>query len=243
VTTSIASSVSSHVVFPETQTSSRRLYYVIKRGMDVAMAAALLVLLSPLMLLIAALIRMDSPGPTLFVQTRIGSRRRSSDGTTRWDVCPFQFYKFRSMIVDADPSLHQAHIAAFVAGREEVDEEGRPAIKVLRDPRLTRVGRVLRKWSLDELPQLVNVLKGEMSLVGPRPVPGYEVGAYQEWHYGRLAATPGMTGLWQVKGRCELSFDEMIRLDLDYVRKQSLAMDLKILVLTIPAMLSRRGAE
>ena len=147
------------------------------------------------------------------------------------------------MVVDADPALHRAHIAAFVAGRTEVDKEGRPTIKVPDDPRLTRVGRVLRRWSLDELPQLVNVLKGDMSLVGPRPVPDYEVGAYQEWHYGRLAATPGMTGLWQVKGRCELSFDEMIRLDLDYVRKQSLALDLKILVLTVPAMLSRRGAE
>ncbi len=235
--------VSSRVVFPETQTRSRRVYYATKRGMDMGMAAALLVLLSPLMLLIAALIRLDSPGPILFVQTRIGSRRRSNDGTPRWEAIPFQFYKFRSMVVDADPALHQAHIAAFVAGRTEVDEEGRPAIKVPNDPRLTRVGRVLRKWSLDELPQLVNVLKGEMSLVGPRPVPGYEVGAYQEWHYGRLAAPPGVTGLWQVKGRCELSFDEMIRLDLDYVREQSLALDFKILVLTIPAMLSRRGAE
>jgi lipopolysaccharide/colanic/teichoic acid biosynthesis glycosyltransferase len=147
------------------------------------------------------------------------------------------------MVEDADSSLHEAFCKAFVEGRIESLDGDESAFKLARDPRVTRVGRLLRKTSLDELPQLVNVLKGEMSLVGPRPVPTYEVAGYQTWHCERLAALPGITGLWQIKGRGRVTFEEMIRMDIDYVRNRSLWLDIKILVFTIPAVLSGRGAE
>ena len=209
-----------------------------KRTLDAALAAALLVLLAPLMALIALLIRLDSPGPTFFVQKRVGARRRSRNGRVVWEVRHFPFYKFRSMAHNADPSLHRDYIRAFVRGR--VDGAG--AFKLTHDPRITRVGRALRRTSLDELPQLINVLKGDMSLVGPRPVPTYEVAEYQAWHYERLAALPGITGIWQTQGRCQVPFEEMVRMDIDYVRRQSLWLDAQLLLLTIPAVLSGRGA-
>jgi lipopolysaccharide/colanic/teichoic acid biosynthesis glycosyltransferase len=125
----------------------------------------------------------------------------------------------------------------------QASDEGGPKFKLSNDPRVTRVGHILRKTSLDELPQLVNVLKGEMSLVGPRPLPTYEVAEYQAWHRERLAALPGITGLWQVQGRCEVTFEEQVQMDIEYVRNQSLWQDIKILLSTIPAVVSGRGAE
>jgi lipopolysaccharide/colanic/teichoic acid biosynthesis glycosyltransferase len=221
----------------------RALYFRCKRWLDVVLATLLLVLVSPLMLLIAVLIKLDTPGPVIFVQERVGARRRRRDGRTVWDIRNFPFYKFRSMIQDADPSIHQAHIKAYVEGYVGTSNAGRAKFKLTDDPRVTRVGRILRQASLDELPQLVNVLKGEMSLVGPRPVPPYEVAEYQPWHCERLATLPGITGLWQVNGRCQVSFEEQIRMDIEYVHNQSLWLDLRILFLTIPAVLSGRGAE
>jgi lipopolysaccharide/colanic/teichoic acid biosynthesis glycosyltransferase len=148
------------------------------------------------------------------------------------------------MLHKADESVHQAYIRAFVAGSLGKPDESQTPYKLTGDPRVTRVGRILRKTSLDELPQCFNVLRGEMSLVGPRPVPVYEVAEYREaWHHERLATLPGITGLWQVKGRCQVAFEDMIRLDLEYVRNQSLWLDLKIMFLTIPAALSGQGAE
>jgi lipopolysaccharide/colanic/teichoic acid biosynthesis glycosyltransferase len=147
------------------------------------------------------------------------------------------------MVTDADPAVHEAYIRDFVAGRVQASPETGGKFKLTNDPRVTRVGRILRKFSLDELPQLLNVLKGDMSLVGPRPVPPYEAAQYGNGHRRRLAAIPGITGLWQVKGRCLVSFEEMIHMDLEYVRNASLLLDLKILLLTIPAVLSTRGAE
>jgi lipopolysaccharide/colanic/teichoic acid biosynthesis glycosyltransferase len=217
-------------------------YFAVKRCIDVVLSSILLLLLSPLMLLIVIAIRLDSPGPIIFGQERVGVRRRSDKESSRWEVRSFRFYKFRSMATDADSSLHEAHIASYVSGQLEGNSSGKSKFKLPSDPRITRVGRILRKSSLDELPQLVNVLKGDMSLVGPRPVPLYEVAHYQEWHYERLTALPGITGLWQVNGRCDLSFDEMIRLDLEYSRHQSLKTDAWILILTIPAVLRARGA-
>lgn len=214
-----------------------------RRCLDVVLATTLLLLLSPLLLLIALLIKLDSRGPVIFVQERVGARRRSEGGRTVWEIQNFQVYKFRTMVRDADQTKHQAYIEAFVNGRLETSDGPGPKFKLTGDPRVTGVGRILRKTSLDELPQLVNVLRGEMSLVGPRPVPTYEVAGYQAWHRERLAALPGITGLWQVKGRGQVSFEEMIRLDIAYVRHQSLWLDLKILVLTIPAVLAGRGAE
>jgi lipopolysaccharide/colanic/teichoic acid biosynthesis glycosyltransferase len=151
----------------------------------------------------------------------------------------FQFYKFRTMVHNADQSLHQKFIQAFVEDRLDTTR----IVKLTDDPRVTGIGRILRRISLDELPQLFNVLKGDMSLVGPRPVPIYEAAAYQEWHRERLAALPGITGLWQVEGRGRASFTEMVQMDIAYVRNQSLLLDVKLLLFTIPAALSRRGAE
>lgn len=218
----------------------RSLYFSCKRCVDVVLATLLLILLSPLMLLIAVLVRLDTPGPVIFVQERVGARRRSRDGRTIWEIRHFPFYKFRSMVRDADQSVHQAYIKAYVEGRVGPSDA---KFKLTDDPRVTRVGQILRKTSLDELPQLVNVLKGEMSLVGPRPLPTYEVAQYQPWHRERLAALPGITGFWQVKGRCQVSFEEQIHMDIEYVRNRSLWLDIKILFLTIPAVLSGRGAE
>jgi lipopolysaccharide/colanic/teichoic acid biosynthesis glycosyltransferase len=220
----------------------RRIYFICKRCMDVLLAASLLVLLAPLLLIIAVLIKLDSPGPVIFAQERVGARRRYKDGRAIWEIRNFPFYKFRSMVHGADQSLHQMYIKAWVEGRVEASGTAGVKFKLHNDPRVTRVGRILRKTSLDELPQLVNVLKGEMSLVGPRPVPTYEVVEYETAHYDRLAALPGITGLWQVKGRCQVSFEDMIRMDVDYVRNQSLWLDIKILFLTIPAVLSGKGA-
>lgn len=222
----------------------RTFYYQCKRCMDLALSIIALIICAPLLLAIAILIVLDTPGSIFFVQERVGSRRRSVNGHTVWKVRNFPVYKFRSMVQDADESMHQAFIKAFVAGTVEESDLPRAKFKLTNDPRVTRVGRILRRTSLDELPQLFNVLRGEMSLVGPRPVPEYEVAEYREaWHLGRLATLPGITGLWQVKGRCQVSFEDMIHLDLEYVRHQSLWLDLKILFLTIPAVLSGKGAE
>jgi lipopolysaccharide/colanic/teichoic acid biosynthesis glycosyltransferase len=195
------------------------------------------------MALIAILIKLDSAGPALFKQERVGTRRNVKDGAVTWQVRTFVIYKFRTMVQNADSSVHEQHIQAFVEGQVTGSENSQAKFKLNNDPRVTRVGRFLRKTSLDELPQLFNVIKGEVSLVGPRPVPVYEAAQYQPWHRERLAALPGVTGLWQISGRCALSFDEMIWLDIDYVRNQSLWLDLKIMALTIPAVLSGRGAE
>jgi lipopolysaccharide/colanic/teichoic acid biosynthesis glycosyltransferase len=231
------------VIISDTEAQRQTFYFACKRALDLVLAAALLLLLSPLLLLIAVLVKLDSSGPALFVQQRVGARRRVSEGRTIWEIQSFPCYKFRSMVRDADQSLHQDFIKAFAAGRIETSPEVGSKFKLTDDPRVTRVGRILRKTSLDELPQLVNVLRGEMSLVGPRPVPTYEVTEYQGHHYERLAALPGITGLWQVKGRSQVSFDNMIDLDIEYVRNKSLWLDMKILVSTIPAVLSARGAE
>jgi lipopolysaccharide/colanic/teichoic acid biosynthesis glycosyltransferase len=220
----------------------RRVYFLFKRTLDLVLATCLLILLFPFMLLIGVLIKLDSPGPVLFVQERVGVRRRIQNGRSYWEIRPFRFFKFRSMIQGADQSIHRAHVKAFVEGRLERAANGAAGFKLGKDPRVTRVGRILRKTSLDELPQLVNVLRGEMSFVGPRPVPPYEVAAYQPWQHERLAAIPGVTGLWQVQGRCELTIDDMVRLDVEYIHKQSIWLDVKILFLTIPAVLSGRGA-
>lgn len=230
-------------VIPERATWANDLFFVTKRLLDVVIASSMLLLLAPVLLIIALLIKLDDPGPVIFAQDRVGARRRGKGARAAWEIQTFRVYKFRSMVHNADETIHQAYIKAFVNGSAQAAEAGGPKFKLRNDPRITRVGRVLRKTSLDELPQLVNVLKGEMSLVGPRPVPMYEVAEYQDWHRERLAALPGITGLWQVKGRCQVSFEGMIQLDIEYVRRKSLWLDLWLLLLTIPAVLNGRGAE
>jgi lipopolysaccharide/colanic/teichoic acid biosynthesis glycosyltransferase len=219
------------------------LYHLGKRCLDVILASLALIVLLPLLLLITVLILLDSPGPVVFTQKRVGAKRQRLGRQAIWMIQDFTMYKFRSMVENADPSVHEAYIREFVEGRAQATEESGGKFKLTNDPRVTRIGHFLRKYSLDELPQLVNVLKGDMSLVGPRPVPPYEVACYGNGHHKRLAALPGITGYWQVKGRCQVSFEEMIRMDLEYLRNASFGYDLKILFLTIPAVISRRGAE
>lgn len=218
-------------------------YYRSKRCLDVILAGLVLILLFPLLLLIAVLIRLDSPGPAVFTQKRVGTKRQWLGRQAIWVIQEFTMYKFRSMVQNADSSVHEAYIRDFVEGHARPSLESGGKFKLTKDARVTRIGRLLRMFSLDELPQLLNVLKGDMSLVGPRPVPPYEVACYENRHHKRLAALPGITGYWQVKGRCQVSFEEMVAMDLEYIRNASFAYDLKILFLTIPAVLSRRGAE
>lgn len=217
---------------------SKRLYLRIKRLMDVTLSFILLILLSPILLLLALLIKLDSPGPVIFAQERMGHDWRSRTQHR------FILYKFRSMYHNCDESVHREHVDERIRGQKGARSSSHDArlAKLTNDGRVTRVGRILRRTSLDELPQLWNVLRGEMSLVGPRPVPLYEVAAYEPWHKQRLQATAGITGLWQVKGRGTATLDEMARLDIEYINRQSLLLDLKILLLTIPAVISGRGA-
>ena len=207
----------------------------VKRAMDVLGSALALILLSPLFLAIAIAIKLSSPGPVIFRQRRIG----------RYGV-PFTMLKFRSMHVANDPTIHKQFVTRFIAGDAApaaTDANGAAVYKITKDPRLTRIGALLRKTSLDELPQFLNVLRGEMSLVGPRPPIVYELEAYDVWHRRRLLeAKPGITGLWQVNGRSRIRFDEMVRLDLRYARTWSLWLDIKILLKTPFAMFSGAGA-
>jgi len=217
-------------------------YHLIKRCFDVAGAVLLVAASLPFLVVIALLIRLDSRGPVLYRQERMGSRSQRDNGERVWRLQPFVLFKFRTMFADVDSSLHRKHIEAFVGGRLEPSSASSAGFKLNADPRVTRIGSILRRTSLDELPQLFNVIKGDMSLVGPRPVPLYEVALYQDEHRERFAALPGITGLWQVSGRCDVSFEEMIELDTTYVRRQSLWLDMKILLLTIPAVIGGRGA-
>ncbi len=221
----------------------KALYFDLKRVFDFILAALLLLFLAPVLLVLVLAIKLDSAGPALFVQERVGVRKRCRSGLVIWEIDTFRFYKFRSMYKDADQSLHKAYVARWINGQAEDSGDSKARYKLSHDPRVTRVGAFLRKTSLDELPQLLNVLKGDMSLVGPRPVPTYEVGHYQQANYERLAALPGMTGLWQVKGRGHVSFEEQVRLDIEYIYRQSLWFDFKLMVLTIPAVLQSRGAK
>ena len=221
--------------------ASRTFYPFAKRTTDVVLTTVLLTVLAPLLAITAVAVKLDSRGPVLFSQERIGTRRVRQDGRTRWRLERFKLYKFRSMIVDADPGVHERHIAA-IANPGESGPSGTESIKLERDPRITRVGRYMRVTSIDELPQLINVLRGEMSLVGPRPVPPYELTRYGTEHMQRFTVLPGISGLWQVRGRCALPFWEMVSCDLEYAEKQSLWTDLKIMVRTLPAVISMRGA-
>ncbi|MDI6711722.1 MAG: sugar transferase [Anaerosomatales bacterium] len=194
----------------------------IKRVFDLVVASVIVLIGMPVWLLVALAIKLDSPGPVLYKQERIGRGGR-----------PFGMYKFRSMFRDADARL---------AELEAANEADGPLFKIKDDPRVTRVGKVLRRYSIDEFPQLINVLKGEMSLVGPRPPLPREVEAYGDREWQRMQVLPGMTGLWQVSGRSHLTFDEMIRLDLFYIENWSVAFDIALLVRTLPAVLAAHGA-
>jgi exopolysaccharide biosynthesis polyprenyl glycosylphosphotransferase len=204
--------------------SIRGVNYLVKRSIDLMIALIVLIVMAIPIGIIALLISRDSPGPVLYRAERIG---RNGVG--------FTLFKFRCMIVGADEQR-----AELLAARG-ADQDPR-LFKLQDDPRLTRIGRVLRRWSLDELPQFVNILRGEMSVVGPRPQLSEEVARYEDWHHQRLLVTPGLTGLWQINGRSNLTFDEMVRLDLYYAEHWSPWLDLKIVLRTAPAVLTGRGA-
>jgi lipopolysaccharide/colanic/teichoic acid biosynthesis glycosyltransferase len=221
----------------------RRVRAAVKRSFDFVAAGTLLMILAPLFLVVSVAIRLDSRGPAFFHQDRVGAKPRFRSGVTEWEARTFQVHKFRSMAADSDDSAHQDYITAFVEGSAEESGKEGSTFKLVDDPRVTRLGRLLRKTSIDELPQLLNVLAGDMSLVGPRPVPIYEARQYETWQMERLHARPGMTGYWQVYGRGQVTFEEMMRMDIFYVRNQSLFLDLKLLALTVPAVVSGRGAE
>ena len=243
----------------------RHYYLAAKRLLDLAGSLLLIALLAPLFAVIYLCIKLDSPGPALFRQTRAGEnrrrrkRRRAGQPATglrgerrlgadrrQKDLYgkPFVMYKFRTMVDGADCAIHREYTEHFI--RHDAPGYG-PAsgahlFKIEQDPRITRVGRFLRRTSLDELPQLFNVLAGDMSLVGPRPPIPYEVEHYQAWHRWRLSTRPGITGLWQVLERSRVSFDDMVRLDLHYIEHMSLGLDLKILLATPWAAISGKGA-
>lgn len=216
-------------LFREPLSSSAR---ILKRTFDLIFAALAITLLLPVWLLIALLIKLDSKGPVFYTQERVGM-----DGRL------FLLYKFRTMKAGADSELHREYQRAFIAGRAEANlgNETKPTYKLKADPRITRIGKLLRRISLDEVPQLLNVLSGDMSLVGPRPPIPYEVEAYELWHRKRLDMKPGLTGLWQVSGRNRLPFEEMVRLDLFYIENWSLLLDLKIILRTGFVMLGGEG--
>ena len=215
--------------------SRKRMPLVIKRVMDVAGSAALLLALSPLLATIAAIIKLTSKGPVIFEQERLG----------RFGA-RFKCLKFRTMFTNNDPKIHQEFIQQFISGKEECGKENesqQAVYKIINDPRVTPIGALLRKTSLDELPQFWNVLRGEMSLVGPRPPVPYEFEIYDIWHRRRvLDIKPGVTGLWQVSGRSRTRFDDMVRLDLRYCQTWSLWLDLKILISTPRAVFGGDGA-
>lgn len=196
--------------------------YVIKRGFDLIVAGLLLTVLSPLLAIVAALVKLTSRGPMLYRSVRPGIGDR-----------PFDCLKFRTMYTDAERDQ---------ASLEAMNEKTGAIFKIRKDPRVTPVGRALRRYSLDELPQLINVLRGEMSLVGPRPLPMRDYGRLEDWHKRRYRVLPGITGLWQVAGRADLDFDDMVRLDFLYLEQWSVLLDLTILLKTFPAVLKRRGA-
>jgi lipopolysaccharide/colanic/teichoic acid biosynthesis glycosyltransferase len=210
----------------------RAVYPQLKAIGDRLLAGVGLVAISPVLLAIAVMIRLDSPGKPLFIKERVGRNGRL-----------FKAYKFRTMFLKNDDTEYKEYLKKYVIANQpyRVDESGHAIYRVEKPP-VTRVGRIMRKTNLDELPQLVNVVKGEMSLVGPRPDIPYTVAMYKDWHRRRLAVTPGMTGLWQVSGRKNLSFEDMVRLDLEYVRKQSLALDAKILLKTVGVVLKMDGS-
>jgi len=208
-------------------------FQIFKRGMDIVISALLLLLVFPVFALLAVFVKLSSPGPVLFRQMRVGHLMR-----------PFTMYKFRTMYATADHRVHHDYVSWFITVSDKAQSQQKPVVfKLTNDTRITPIGWFLRRTSLDELPQLWNVLIGDMSLVGPRPPLPYELQQYKPWHRGRvLEAVPGMTGLWQVVGRSRTTFDEMVRLDLRYARTMSLWFDIKILLATPAAVITGRGA-
>lgn len=204
------------------ENTSRTAYCLFKRLFDIIFSVIGLILLSPLLLVVSIIIKIDSPGPVLFKQNRVGDGGKI-----------FMMYKFRSMCTDAEIQLDNL--------KKQNQKDG-PVFKIFNDPRVTRFGRIIRRTSIDELPQLMNILKGDMSFVGPRPPIPYEVSQYNDYQLQRISVKPGLTCYWQISGRSNLSFDDWIELDIKYIHERGFWTDIKILLRTIPAVLRREGA-
>lgn len=225
-------------------------HFAAKRVIDLLLILLALPLL-PFLIVVSVLIMLDSPGSPFYIQERFGARRVKKGDVFYWEPYKFKILKFRTMRCNASDKIHQEFMRAYIEGDEQRMESLHQTdagqvgskFKLNGDPRVTKVGRVLRKLSLDELPQILNVLLGDMSLVGPRPPIPYEVEMYQPEHYQRFRAKQGITGLWQVKGRSSLSFDEMVKLDVEYADTQNIRLDFWILFSTIPALFTKRDTE
>jgi len=210
---------------------AEKAYLVLKRALDVFIALLLLIIFGPLMLAIVLAIRLFSPGPILYKQTRIGKNGK-----------PFKMLKFRSMRLENAPDIHREYVIDLILNNHDPKSLGKDTLKLESDPRITGLGKYLRKWSIDELPQFFNVLKGEMSMVGPRPSLPYEYEVYKDWHKKRVLVLPGITGLWQVTARNLVSFDEQVRIDLAYIQNMNLWLDIKILLMTPYEMIIGKGS-
>ena len=245
---------------------NNRAYFFAKRTMDLVVASFLLLSLLPVMILVGLAIFIYSPGPIFFKQERVGAKRRMEGNNVYWESTTFLCYKFRTMKINADSSIHKEYIKALIENNHEQmlavqnaatrprkdrgaemlfaaqNAATRPR-KLVEDARIIAPGKLLRKFSLDELPQLWNVLCGDMSLIGPRPAIPYEVEMYKPWHKKRLQAQPGITGLQQVMARSTKEFDEQVNLDIEYIEKQSLWLDLKIAFKTPLAIIAAKGAH
>jgi len=205
-------------------------YLVVKRVFDILAALVLLVIFGPLMIIIALAIKLFSPGPILYRQTRIGK-----------DGKPFEMLKFRSMRLENAPDLHREYVSKLILENCAPESLGQKTLKLESDPRITGLGKVMRKLSIDELPQFFNVLRGEMSIVGPRPSLPYEYKLYKDWHKKRVLVLPGITGLWQVTARNKVRFDDMVKIDLDYIQNMTLLLDLRIILMTPYEMIRGKG--
>jgi len=218
-------------MLPPTVVPRSRRNYALKRVFDFFVALIAIILLSPVLLLVALAVKLDSKGSALFRQERIGEAGR-----------PFQVLKFRSMRMDSNDAVHRAAIAQFMQG-QQIGGAGENRYKLARDPRITRVGGFIRATSLDELPQLFNVLRGDMSIVGPRPAIRYEVEQYRYRHRYRLLVKPGITGIWQVYGRSKVDFETLVSMDLHYVTDGTFWLDLKLILLTFGVVFKRSGGK
>ena len=211
-----------------TSARSRRVHHWLKNVLDLAIVFVALLVFWPVLLIVGLAVKLDSPGPAIFKQKRIGK-----DGKV------FTVHKFRSMYVNSDDRLHREALKKLVQGEPAAKANGQ-FFKPADDPRVTRVGKFLRATGLDELPQVINILQRDMSVVGPRPAIPYELELYKDWHHRRLTVRPGVTGLWQVRRHDTENFDDVIKLDLEYIDSFSIWLDLKIILLTVPMILFRR---
>ncbi len=205
-------------------------YLVVKRVFDIFAALALLVIFGPLMIIVALAIKLFSPGPILYRQTRIGKNGK-----------PFEMLKFRSMRLENVPDLHREYVRKLILENSAPQDLGKKTLKLESDPRITGLGKYLRRFSIDELPQFINVLRGEMSIVGPRPSLPYEFELFKDWHKKRVLVPPGITGLWQVTARNKVRFDDQVRIDLKYIQNMNLLLDLQIILMTPFEMINSKG--